>query len=171
MSNCKKITVKESEKELRRMINKSSGLIAKRLLIILVCKQHEDVGISRRELGRLCNCGHCMAHRWRCVYEKKGITALLTHNRTNHVTTILDENDKARIREKLQDVQNPLKGYVELQQWIEDNLGKKIKYNTIYNFVRHNYHTKIKAVRRSHVRKDAEAANTFKKTSVLSVGQ
>jgi hypothetical protein len=56
-----------------------------------------------------------------------------------------------------------------LQQWIETEFNKKLKYITVYKYAKRNFNTKIKVARKSHVKKDIEAGESFKKTSITSV--
>ena len=55
-------------------------------------------------------------------------------------------------------------GYVELQQWIEKEFKKEVKYNTILKYAMKNFGSKVKVARKSHVKKDNEAVAAFKKT-------
>ena len=58
-----------------------------------------------------------------------------------------------------------LAGYVELQEWIEKEFKKELKYNTILKYAIKNFGSKVKVARKSHVKKDGESVITFKKTS------
>jgi hypothetical protein len=53
--------------------------------------------------------------------------------------------------------------YVELQQWVDEEYIKGINYHTLNKHVKRKYKAKIKVARRSHVSKDAQAAEAFKK--------
>jgi hypothetical protein len=46
-----------------------------------------------------------------------------------------------------------------------------VKYKTLYSYVRLNFDTKIKVARKSHVKKDEQAVEDFKKTSVKSASR
>lgn len=171
MSHCKKIIISESIEEIRELMRGVCPLVCKRLHILLVCKQYESTGISKRELQNLTGCGHSTAIKWRNEYEQHGIESLLFHKLTNHRQTVISKDDLSKIEEKLNDAHNPLTGYIELQQWIETVLGKKVSYTTMYNYIRRHCDTKIKAVRPSHINKDPEAVEAFKKTLHQSVIQ
>jgi len=64
----------------------------------------------------------------------------------------------------LNDPKNGLAGYIELKQWIATEFNKDIKYNTILKYAMKNFGSSVKVARKSHVNKDEEAVNTFKKT-------
>ena len=70
-----------------------------------------------------------------------------------------------RIEQKLRDPKNGLAGYVELQQWIEKEFKKEVKYNTVLKYAMRHFGSSVKVARKSHVKKDEEAATSFKKTS------
>lgn len=171
MAYCKKIEIKESLSEIRNLMQSTCSMVSMRLHILLICKQYEHTGISKLELQKLTGCSHATAHKWRNEYEKHGMGALLTHKLTNHRKTSLSKTDMLTIEQKLSDANNPLTGYIELQHWIERELGKKLPYTTMYNYIRRHCSTKIKVVRRSHINKNPEEGESLKKTSHQSVTQ
>ncbi|NQX99662.1 MAG: hypothetical protein HRT70_00730 [Flavobacteriaceae bacterium] len=64
-----------------------------------------------------------------------------------------------------------IRGYKELLIWVEQQLGKTVKYNSLMVFCRNQFGTKIKVARKSHIKKDDKAVEAFKKTLVISVKQ
>ena len=71
-----------------------------------------------------------------------------------------------KIEQKLKDPKNGLAGYAELQQWIEQEFSKPVKYNTILKYAIRHFGAGVKVARKSHVKKDEKAADAFKKTFV-----
>jgi transposase len=69
------------------------------------------------------------------------------------------------IEKKLKDPKNGLAGYTELQQWIEKEFNKEVKYNTILKYAMRNFGSSVKVARKSHVKKDELAVESFKKAS------
>ena len=65
---------------------------------------------------------------------------------------------------------NGLRGYTELLNWIEQEFGKDVKYNTLLKYCIRKFGSKVKVARKSHVKKDDQAAEAFKKTLHKSVG-
>jgi len=61
-----------------------------------------------------------------------------------------------------------IRGYVELQDWISKEFNKTIKYNTLLKYCGRNFGPKSKVARKSHVKKDLQAVEDLKKTSVKS---
>ncbi|MBK9352793.1 MAG: winged helix-turn-helix domain-containing protein [Bacteroidetes bacterium] len=70
---------------------------------------------------------------------------------------------------KIKRPKNGLRGYVELQNWIEKELGQSIKYNTLLKYSMRHFGSSVKVARKSHVNKDMNKVDAFKKTSVKSV--
>ena len=68
------------------------------------------------------------------------------------------------IFQKLNDSENGLQGYVELKEWIEKEVGKTFKYNTLLYYCIRNFKSSVKVARKSHAKKDELALETFKKT-------
>jgi len=62
-----------------------------------------------------------------------------------------------------------LRGYVELPQWISEEFGKSVKYNTLLKYCSRNFGSKSKVSRKSHVKKDSVAVEELKKTSRISM--
>jgi hypothetical protein len=69
----------------------------------------------------------------------------------------------------LNNPQNGLQGYVELKAWLEKESEKIFNYNTLLYYCIRNFKSSVKVARKSHVKKDENEVNTFKKTSVESV--
>jgi len=102
------------------------------------------------------------------MYIEGGLIFLLSHNKIGFKPSSFSEAEYEQLKEKLHNTENGLVGYKELQIWIEKEMNKVLKYKTIYSFVRSNFGTKIKVARKSHVKKDVAAVETFKKTSIKS---
>lgn len=161
-------TIKESAQEIKKLIKSYNPFIAQRLKVLLECKKHEQIGISKRDLSKNTGYNHNSVQKWRKMYIDGGIEALLSHNKIGFKPSSFTEPEYELLKEMLHNTENGLIGYKELQNWIELKMDKTIKYKTLYSFVRLHFGTKIKVARKSHVKKDAEAVEAFKKTSVKS---
>lgn len=160
--------IKETEAELKTLMKKQIPFLAQRVRVLLECKKYEATGISKNELATATGVNHNSANSWRKLYIREGIKALLSHKKTGYKPGSFTAQEKSAIASKLNDATNAVRGYVELQQWIKDELGKDIKYKTIYGFVKRNFGSKIKVARKSHIKKDVNAVASFKKTSIRS---
>lgn len=171
MAHPKKIIVKETLEELRRLQKRSVPLIAIRIRSLIETKKSGETGISKRELAARIGVDPNSIQSWRKLYEQGGIASILHHGRVGFKPSILNAEEHAAVEAKLNDPQNGLRGYVELKQWIEQEFGKKMLYNTVLKYCVRHFASKSKVARKSHVKKDEEAVRTFKKTSVNSVGK
>ena len=160
------ITVKESIQELRKLQRKSGPLIAKRLLMLIETKRHEKNGISKRGLSKITGINHNSIVKWRNQYNKEGIQPLLTHGRIGFKKSVISKEEHSKIEKKLNDPKNGIRGYKELLEWVEKDMGKDMKYITLLKYAQRHFGSKIKVARKSHVKKDEEQVGTFKKTSV-----
>lgn len=165
MSAPKIITVKESLKEIKVMLKKAKPLIAPRLRMLIEIKKHESTGISKRDLADLLGVNHNSIQTWRTMYYNGGIEALTTHKRVGFKKPIFTKEQHSIIEEKLKDPKNGIRGYKELHEWVENEFKKEYKYNTLLKYCIRNFKSRIKVARKSHINKDVNAVEAFKKTS------
>lgn len=103
-------------------------------------------------------------NRWKATYQSQGLDGLLRDNRGGDFRSQLETADKERISQKLKDPKNGLRTYKEAQQWLKSELGIEKQYNTVRMYLKRNFGTKLKVGRKSHIKKDEAAVDTFKKT-------
>jgi transposase len=167
MSNSLFIPVKESIKELRQLLKTSTPMLQPRLKMLISIKKMGDLGISKRALME--DVGACSQsiHNWRTAYISGGLEKLLSNARKGKSgkPSVITQEEKVLIEKKLKDPKNGLAGYTELQQWIEKEFNKEVKYNTILKYAMRNFGSSVKVARKSHVKKDELAVESFKKAS------
>jgi hypothetical protein len=83
---------------------------------------------------------------------------------------LISPEEHEKIEAKVNDPTNGLRGYVELQAWINHEFEKTIKYNILLKYCGRNCGSKSKVARKSHVKKDLQAVERLKKTSDKSAG-
>ncbi len=164
MAHAKVIIIKETEKEIKSLLKKSTPFIAQRIRVLLILKQHETTGISKREVSILAGVCSGSAQKWRTLYIKDGIDGLLKHNKIGFKPSVFTSAERLIIEEKLNNPENRLQGYVELKEWILKNLGKDVLYRTVVNYCVTNFHSSVKVARKSHINKDVNKVEDFKKT-------
>lgn len=167
----KLIVIKETLTELKALLKKASPLIAPRLRALIEMKKNEKTGISKRNVATLVGVDPNSVQAWRTLYSQGGIEAIQKHGKTGFRPSVFSKSEHQAIEKKLKDPTNGLRGYVELLAWVEQEFKKQIKYNTLMKYSIKNFGSKIKVARKSHINKDIEAVNTFKKTSVKSVNK
>lgn len=164
MSAPKQIKITESISALKKLQKTTIPMIAIRIKVIIEFKKNEVAGISKRAVADVVGVNHNSVQTWRTLYEKGGIEAILKHDRKDGRPSTITAEEHKRIEQKLHDPKNGLRGYVELLSWVEEEFKKTIKYNTLLKYATRHFGSKVKVARKSHVKKDADAVNTFKKT-------
>jgi len=155
------IVIKETEKEIKQFLKTSSPFIAQRLRVILILKQHESKGISKREASTLAGVCPGSIQKWRTLYLKEGIEGIMKHNKIGYKPSVFTLAERARLEEKLKNPENNLRGYVELKEWIKQEFGKDILYRTVVNYCVTNFHSSVKVARKSHINKDIDKVDDF----------
>ena len=170
MSLPKSILVKESLTELKKILKGSARIIYPRIRMLIEIKKHEDIGgLSKRALAELVGVNHNSIQTWRMLYSEGGLAKLTSYIKNEGRPTILSKEEREAIKVKLHDSKNGLRGYVELLAWVETTFKKEMKYNTLLKYTNREFNASVKVARKSHVKKDEEAVNAFKKTSLKSV--
>lgn len=168
MSSPKQIQIKESINELRKLQKNSIPMIANRIRVLIEIKKHETTGISKRAVADIVGVNQNSVQTWRSMYISGGIDAVLSYQKRDGRPSVLTKEEHQKIEEKLKDPKNGLRGFTELQNWVEQEFDKIVLYNTLFKYSQRHFGAKVKVARKSHVKKDEEAVDTFKKTSVKS---
>jgi transposase len=166
MSKAKLLIVKETIHELTLLRKKSSDTKNKRLLMLIEIKKEKNNAIAKRELARRIGVDPNSITSWKKLYEQSGIAGILADGRIGFKPSVVTAEEHKRIEHKLKDPQNGIRGYIELLDWIRAEFSKDMKYITLVKYAERHFGSKIKVARKSHIKKDAEAVETFKKTSV-----
>ena len=163
------IRVTESVEELKSYIrNAATPTHKNRIKLLMEIKKAGDKGISKRELSKKVKLNHNTVQIWRNKYYKEGISAFFGDGRTGFKPSVITKAEHKSICEKLNDPYNGLQGYIELKYWYEATYSKEIKYNTLMKYCRRHFKSSCKVARKSHMKKDVEKVERFKKTSVQS---
>lgn len=168
MSKPKQIIIKETVSILRKQLKKTSEFLRPRLLMLLEQKKYGDEGISKRELANIIGVNHNSIQNWRNLYQSGGLQKLLSHKKTGFKPSVISKKENEGLKKVLSDPLNGIQGYKELKQWFEDNYGREIAYTTLTGYCIRNFSTKIKVARKSHIKKDEQAGEAFKKTLTMT---
>lgn len=168
MSSPKQIQVKESINELRKLQKNSIPMIANRIRVLIELKKHESTGISKRSVADIIGVNQNSVQTWRSMYISGGIDAILSYQKREGRPSVLSKEEHQKIEEKLKDPKNGLRGFTELQNWVEQEFEKTVLYNTLFKYSQRHFGAKVKVARKSHIKKDEQAVVAFKKTSVSS---
>ena len=168
MSAPKQIQIKESLNELRKLQKSSIPMIANRIRVLIELKKHQATGISKRAVADIIGVNQNSVQTWRSMYLSGGIDAILSYQKREGRPSVLTKEEHQKIEEKLKDPKNGLRGFTELQNWVEQEFEKTILYNTLFKYSQRHFGAKVKVARKSHIKKDEEAVSAFKKTLVNS---
>jgi transposase len=170
MSHPKSIEVKESIAELKKLLKISPRIVIPRIRMLIEIKRHENLGgISKRNLAEAIGVNHNSIQTWRTSYLNGGIDQLISYIKNEGRPTVLTPEEHEAVKQKLNDSNNGLRGYVELLDWATSAFKKEIKYNTLLKYTNREFGASVKVARKSHVKKDPNAVLAFKKTSGNSV--
>lgn len=165
MSFAKIFKIKESVKEIKQLQKSSTNMIAKRLHALLLFKEHEHTGISKRVVAEAIGVNHNSIQAWRSLYINGGIKALMSHGKIGFKPSVITEQEEKALSAHLHKADNGIVGFVELQAWFQHKFDKEINYKTLHGFVVRKYKAKIKVARKSHIKKDKDSVADFKKNS------
>ena len=150
---------------------KRNVTISNRIRMLITIKNSDGTGLTKRSLGKILGVSSSSIQIWRKLYETGGLSLLLEDKRIGFKPSIITKEEHKKIEEKLHNPTNGLRGYVELQDWINKEFNKIIKYNTLLKYCGRNFGSKSKVARKSHIKKDLQAVEDLKKTSDKSAGK
>jgi transposase len=168
MSKPKPLIVKETQKELVQLRKNSSDTKNKRLLMLIELKKEKGNAISKRDLALRIGVDPNSITAWKRLYEQSGIEGIMSDGRIGFKASIVSSEEHKKIEQKLKDPKNGIRGYVELLDWVKTELSKDMKYITLVKYAERHFESKIKVARKSHVKKDDQAVETFKKSLAKS---
>lgn len=166
MAVAKHIIVKETEQELKILLRKQPIHLKNKVQMLLVLKKSETP-LSKEALAKILHINHNTAQKWRTKYCNEGIEGLLADGRIGFKPSIISEELHQAIEKRLHSPKDAFTSYVDLIDWITKNyIPSGINYQTINSYVKRNFGAKIKVARKSHIKKDEAAVDSFKKTSI-----
>ena len=168
MSAPKLFIIKETESEIEKQIKSSTRIISKRFQALLVFKHYENLGVSKRQVADEIGVNHNSIQTWRSAYISGGIQQLKAHANIGYKPLFINANQEKALEQKLNDPNNGVVRFVELLDWYNKSFNSEIKYKTFHGLVVRKFNIKIKEARKIHVKKDVEAVEAFKKTSIKS---
>jgi transposase len=136
--------------------------------MLIEIKKNKTGSLSKRSMAKLIGVDPNSITTWKKLYEQHGIKGLLSDNRIGFKPSLITEQEHKLIEQKLKNPKNGIRGYTELLDWVKTELSKDLKYITLLKYTERHFGSKIKVARKSHVKKDNEAVQTFKKTSLKS---
>lgn len=167
MANALNIIVKEPVAELKKMLKNSPTHQSPKLKMLIIIKQSQNA-LNKNELADHVGVNHNSIQKWRNKYLSGGIKKLLLDGRVGFKPSVISKETHEQIRLKLNNPEGAFTSFKDLQQWVDVNFKKGINYNSLRHYVKRHFGAKLKVARKSHVKKDKEAVQVFKKTLVKS---
>ena len=160
----KTIEIKESLADLKNIIKKAKthqSVLRIQCLLFLKEKRFKN----RMSIADTLGVSLSSIDRWIKTYESQGIEQLLKMSSGGKRREVITKEIHEKLSQKLHDSNNPLLGFHEAVQWVEDNFNKQVKYTTLYSYIRKNFEGKLKVPRKSHYKNNPEAVEDFKKNT------
>jgi transposase len=158
------ISVKETFEELKKLLKSSSPHLSVRVKMLMVIKRSNSL-LSKNDLANEIGVNHNSIQKWRRNYLQGGIKKLLADGRVGFKPSVISKSSHEQIRIKLNNPEGAITSFVDLQSWVDSTLEKGINYNTLRHYVKRHFGAKLKVARKSHINKDKQALEAFKKTS------
>lgn len=167
MANAKQVNVIESLTVLKTYAKNGNDLIKKRMRLLIELKKNGAQSLSKNALAQKLGINHNSVVKWRNLYLAQGIHVLLKDGRKGgYKSSVVTKDEHNKIKALLNNKNNGIVGYTELLNWVNTELKKDMKYITLVKYVERHFGTKIKVARKSNIKKDLDAVEAFKKTSV-----
>jgi len=155
--------VKQSNQELKQLLKEQYKPAMRNRIIMLQQIKQTDAALSKNELADLVGVNHNSIQKWRKLYEAKGIEGLLAQKRGGKRREVITSAAHAAIEKRLKNPSDAFVSFEELRRWVDEHLIRGIKYVTLNAYVKKHFGAKLKVARKSHVQKDMNAVDAFKK--------
>jgi transposase len=164
MRTAKQIIVKETLPQLKALLNAQPEYLRKRINMLIFIKKR-NAPLSKNDIASGMGINHNTANSWRLKYEKGGIAALLKYDKKCFKKPMITPQVHQAIKEKLNQYNNPFTSFTELTQWIDKNFIPHINYHTVNKYTKRHFGAKLKTARKSHIKKNEQQVDDFKKNS------
>lgn len=156
--------LKETIKELEGLRKSTTNFRLKTRILYLIIK--DDIRYKTLEsLALHLNVSVASLGRWQTTYKQEGLSKLLTISNGGKRREVVTPDIHKGLELKVHDSENPLMGYKHAIEWVKEEFGVELKYNTLRTYMKRHFKTKLKVPRKSHYKKDDEAIELFKKPS------
>ena len=160
MATLQIISVKESSEQLNKILGNSSASIKQRIKMLLAIV----TGINATsDLALKTKCNRDSIRNWKNIYRQAGIAGLLREGRGGKRHGALNEEQKAKLQQKLSEPKGGFTSYKQATDWINTTFEVDMKYHAVNMYLKRNFGTKLKVGRKTHVNKDENATALFKK--------
>jgi transposase len=157
-------TIKESLSTLKSLKRKQPSLQKEKRVYALICLK-EDKFETRKQLAHHLGVHVRSIEKWTAQYYEHGIDDLLEIKPKRKGSKIITSQIHKGLEGRVNDGNNPFKGYWDAQQWVMEQYGVEVNYHRIREYLIKHFKTKVKRPRKSHIQKDPQAEEAFFKTT------
>jgi transposase len=161
MPKVKRIEVREGLEELKKVHKKAAYHLKPRLKMLIVAVE-KDLH-SKRQLAAALGVDRNSVQHWKAAYATGGLEALLGDERGGKRPSAIPATLHKALAKKLTHPTEAPRSFKELQHWVQEYYLPTINYQTLRGYVIRHFGAKLKVVRKSHVHKDEQAVQEFKK--------
>lgn len=120
------------------------------------------------EIATACDVHYSTLQRWMTTYKKVGIKQLLKPVKRNKPSKIITPEIHDSLESRLTDPDNPFSGYVEVQEWLQKEHDVEIEYQWLWKYMKTKLNSVLKVPRKSNIKKNKEAEDSFFKTALYA---
>jgi transposase len=135
----------------------------KALQMLITIKQLGS--LSKDRLGLLLGSSHSSVLKWRRIYLKDGIEALVIENRGGFKKAKITGAAQKKLTQRLNNPKEGFRSFIEIQQWLSAEFNIEMGYHAVNKYVKRKFGARLKVSRKSHVLKSPAAEAVFKKLS------
>lgn len=161
MAYSKKLLIKEDLKDLKKLRSKHSSYLQIRISMLILIKN--DTIHSKRGLAKALGVSPTSIQDWKDAYISGGLEKLLFVSKINKKPTLFTPAINDSILKRLSSPTDAFVSYKELLTWVQENFLPSVNYFMLYQHVTRKFKTKLKVARKSHIKKDSDAVDVFKK--------
>ncbi len=163
MGRARSFEIKENLTELESYKSKVKDYrSSQRLKSLLLMKQEEKTLV---EIAVLLEIHFATLQRWIKSYQTNGIEIFLGGIKRNKPSKLITPVLHMEIEQRLKNSRNPFSGYVEVQQWLLKEHGVEIEYQWLWKYMTTKMDSKLKVPRKTNIKKDPQAEESFFKTA------
>lgn len=143
--------IQENVDELEQMFKTEKNKHKRNRLHALYLIKSEQAK-TRIQIGKILSVNRITVGIWLIIYEKQGLSKLLTINTKPNRKLSVPPDILAQLEQKLKDPEG-FRSYKEIKQWLYNEFSLDIPYRTVNGIVRNRLKAKLKVGRKTHIKK------------------
>ena len=154
--------IAETPEKLRQLKNQQKTIVSfQKIQSLYLLKTGQIKTITK--LATLLGVHRVTLQKWLKKSKNGGLEELLIIKQKTGRPSQFNDKAIAELEKILNEAENGFKSYEEIQRWLKSNCQLKIKYKTLYHWVRYRLKAKLKVPRRLAIKKNEQEEVEFKK--------